>query len=138
MKLGKMSEAYEISIVERTVLLATFDVLGPVTGSCAFIVKESADAELLSGSPIPAGPISCAAGFMPEDAVQPVAVLRGYGGVGLALTIAVVRPPRVVAALGDAAVFTREHQAIRAVKQLRTSVYAFPITVAILDVSDNA
>ena len=61
--------------------LASGDVLWPVAGVCLLVVKEAADAELLGGGPVPAGPVAGARGLVAEDAVQPVAVLRALGRV---------------------------------------------------------
>ena len=61
--------------------LASGDVLWPVAGVCLLVVEEAADAELLGGGPVPAGPVAGARGLVAEDAVQPVAVLRALGRV---------------------------------------------------------
>ena len=61
--------------------LASGDVLWPVAGVCLLVVEEAADAELLGGRPVPAGPVAGARGLVAEDAVQPVAVLRALGRV---------------------------------------------------------
>jgi len=53
------------------------------------------------------------------------------GLTGLSLAIAVVCPPRVVASLGDTPMFARVNQTIRTVVQLRLTIHAFPITVAV-------
>ena len=58
-----------------TMLLAAGHVLGPVAGVGLLVVEEAADAKLLRGRPVPAGPVAGARRLMPEDAVQPVAVL---------------------------------------------------------------
>ena len=55
--------------------LASGNVLWPVAGVCLLVVEEAADAELLSGRPVPAGPVAGARGLVSKDAVQPVAVL---------------------------------------------------------------
>ena len=39
-------------------LLASGNILGPVTGVGLLVVEEASDAELLSGCPIPAGPVA--------------------------------------------------------------------------------
>ena len=41
-----------------TMFLAAGHVLGPVTGVGLLVVEEASDAELLSGCPIPAGPVA--------------------------------------------------------------------------------
>lgn len=56
-------------------LLATLDVLWPVANVSVFVVEESTDAKLLSGSSVPACPIPGAGCLMPKDSVKPVAVL---------------------------------------------------------------
>jgi len=50
---------------------------------------------------------------------------------GLGLALAVVRPPRVVAALGHSPVLARVHQPVRTVVQLRLPVHALPVPVAV-------
>ena len=55
--------------------LASGHVLRPVAGVCFLVVEEAADAELLGGRPVPAGPVPGARGLMSKDPVQPVAVL---------------------------------------------------------------
>lgn len=50
---------------------------------------------------------------------------------GLSFALAVVRPPRVVASLGDAPVFARINQTVRTVVQFRLTVHAFPVTIAV-------
>lgn len=76
---------------------------------------------------------------MPEDAVQPVAVLRADRGIYLDLRVlAVVRPPRVVAALSHASVLPSEHQAVRTVVLHRLAVVTLPVLVAVFVVADYA
>ena len=41
-----------------TVLLASYDVLWPVAGVCVLVVEQAADAELLGGGAVPAGPVA--------------------------------------------------------------------------------
>ena len=61
--------------------LASGDVLWPVAGVCLLVVEEAADAELLGGGPVPAGPVAGAGGLVTEYSVQPVTVLRALGGI---------------------------------------------------------
>ena len=61
--------------------LASGDVLWPVAGVCLLVVEEAADAELLGGGPVPAGPVAGAGGLVPEYSVEPVTVLRALGGI---------------------------------------------------------
>lgn len=118
-------------------LLASLDVFRPIAGPGSLVVEQTAYAELFSGSAVPAGPVPGARGLVSEDAVQPVAVLGRDRRVCLAFAVAVIRPPRVIAALGDAAMFAGEHEAIRTIEQLWSAVHALPITVAILDVAHH-
>lgn len=62
-------------------LLASTNVLGPVTGMGLLVVQKSSDTELLGGRPVPAGPVAGAGGLVAEDSVQPVAVFRRDGWV---------------------------------------------------------
>lgn len=62
-------------------LLATLNVLGPIAGVLLFVVEETADAELLGGSAVPAGPVADAGRFVAEDAVLPVARSRADGAI---------------------------------------------------------
>lgn len=57
-------------------LLTTIYIFRPIAAVGILIVQQTADAKLLRGGTIPAGPIACAGGLMPEDAVQPVAMFR--------------------------------------------------------------
>ena len=61
--------------IRLTVLLAAGNVLRPVASVSLLVVEQAANAELLGGGAVPAGPVTCAGGLVPEDAVQPVAVL---------------------------------------------------------------
>lgn len=90
-------------------LLATLDILRPVAGSCLLVVEKSADAELLGRRAVPACPVPRARGLVSEYAVEPVAVLGADRRVRLAFPVAVVRAPRIVAALGDAAMLPSEN-----------------------------
>ena len=66
---------------ELTMFLAAGHVLGPVTGVGLLVVEEASDAELLSGCPVPASPVTGARGLVTKDAVQPVAVLSALGRI---------------------------------------------------------
>lgn len=55
-------------------LLAIVYVFGPVARMGFFVVKKTTDAELFGGGAVPARPVSGAGGFMPEDAIQPLAM----------------------------------------------------------------
>lgn len=118
-------------------LLTSLDVFGPVAGPGSLVVEQATYAELFSGGAVPAGPVPGAGGLVPEDAVQPVAVLRRNRWVCLALTVAVVRPPWVIAALGDTTVFPGEHETVWTIEQLRAAVHAFPVTVAVLGIAHH-
>lgn len=52
--------------------------------------------------------------------------------------IAIIGSPWIVAAFGDAAMFASKHQTIRTVIQFRLIIYAFPISIAIRDIADDA
>lgn len=55
--------------------LAAIDILGPVARVGVLIVEQATDTELLCCRPVPARPVARARGLVPEDAVQPIAVL---------------------------------------------------------------
>lgn len=61
--------------------LATLDVLGPVAGVRVLVVQESANAQLLGGRTVPAGPVPGARSLVTEYAVQPVTVVSRYRAV---------------------------------------------------------
>lgn len=66
------------------------------------------------------------------DAIILSIIVGVVGGLtGLSFALAVVRPPRVVASLGDTPLLARVNQTIRTVVQLRLTIHAFPITVAV-------
>lgn len=56
---------------------------------------------------------------------------------GLGLSVAVVGPPGIVTALGDATVFPCEDEAVGAVVQLRLPVDTFPKTVTVRGVANH-
>lgn len=118
-------------------LLTSLDVFRPVAGSGPLVVKQTAYAELLGGGAVPASPVPGAGSLVTEDPVQPVAVLGRDRRVRLAFTVAIVRPPGIIAALGDAAMLAGEDETVRAVEQLRAAAHAFPVTIAILDVTHH-
>lgn len=62
-------------------LLASLDVLRPVTRVCVLVVQQSADAQLLGGGAVPARPVSRARRLVAEYSVQPVAMVPGYGSI---------------------------------------------------------
>lgn len=74
---------------------------------------------------------------MAKDSVQPVAVVGRDRRIRLAFAIAVVRTPRIVTALGDTAVLAGEHETVRTVEQLRATVHALPIAIAVLGVAHH-
>lgn len=118
-------------------LLTSLDVLGPVAGPGAFVVEQTAYAELLGGGAVPAGPVPGAGSLVAEDPVQPVAVVGRNGRIRLAFAVAVVRAPRVITALGDTAVLAGEHEPVRTVEQLRATVHALPVAIAVLGVAHH-
>ena len=61
--------------------LTSRHVLGPVTGVRLLVVEQPADAELLGGGAVPAGPVASAGRLVAEYSVQPVAVLRALRGI---------------------------------------------------------
>lgn len=58
-------------------LLASGNILGPVTGMSFLVVEETTDAKLLSSGSVPASPIASTASLMSEDTIKPIAVLSG-------------------------------------------------------------
>lgn len=121
-----------------TMLLTSLDVFGPVAGPGSLVVKQTAYAELLGGGAVPAGPVPGAGGFVAEDTVQPVAVLGRDRRISLAFAVTIVRPPRIIAALGDTAMLASKHETVRTIEQLRPTAHALPIAIAILDVAYHA
>lgn len=61
-------------VIAQRMLLTTIDIFRPIAAVGILIVQQAADAKLLRGGAIPAGPIACARCLMAEDAVQPVAM----------------------------------------------------------------
>jgi len=49
--------------------LTSLDILGPIAGPGPLVVKQTAYAELFSGSAVPASPVPGAGSLMSEDAV---------------------------------------------------------------------
>jgi len=96
--------------------LTSLDILGPVAGPGPLVVKQTAYAELFSSGAIPAGPVPGARGLVSEDAVQPIAVFGRDRWIRLAFTIAVVRPPWIIAALGNTAMFAGKHETVRTIE----------------------
>lgn len=118
-------------------LLTSLDVLGPIAGPGPFVVQQAAYAELLGGGAVPAGPVPGAGSLMAEDPVQPVAVLGRDRRIRLAFAVTIVRTPRIIAALGDTAVFAGEHETVRTVEQLRATIHALPVAIAVLDIAHH-
>lgn len=117
--------------------LATLDIFWPITGPRALIVQQSTNAKLLGSGSVPTGPVPRAGCLMPENAVEPVAVLCRDWWIGLSLAVTIVCSPWVVAALGDTTVLARKYQTVRAVKEFGTAVHALPVTIAVLGITDN-
>ena len=53
--------------------LASLDGLGPIASVFLFVVEQTTDTELFSGSRVPAGPVTDARRLVSEDTVLPVA-----------------------------------------------------------------
>jgi len=88
-------------------LLATSNILRPVTGMGLLIVEQTSDAELFRGGSIPAGPVSGARGLMTKYSIQPVAMLGALGWIRKILILAnVCVSPGVVAAISYSLIFT--------------------------------
>lgn len=62
-------------------LLAAVHIFGPIAAVRILVVQQSADAQLLGGRSVPAGPVARARSFMAENAVQPVTVFRWHRSV---------------------------------------------------------
>lgn len=120
-----------------TVLLASFNILGPVTAVCVFVVKQATDAKLLSGGSIPTCPVARAACLMAKDSIQPVAVLGGDRPVGQLLALAVVGSPGIVTSFGHSAMFTGKHQTVGTVVKLWYVVNALPVTITVLYITHH-
>lgn len=130
--------AVGVFITER-MLLTAINILGPVTGVSILVVQQTTDAELFSGSAVPAGPVASAGSFVPEDTVQPVAMLRANWRVYLDFRVfTIVGSPGIIAAVGDSSMFAREDQPVGAVVLLRLSIVALPVLVAVFVICDNS
>lgn len=97
-------------------LLTSLDVFGPVAGPGSLVIKQTAYAELFGGGAVPAGPVPGAGSLVAEDTVQPVAVLGRDRRISLTFAVTVVRPPRIIAALGDATMLASEHETVRTIE----------------------
>ncbi len=64
-----------------TMLLATSNILWPVTGVGLLVVQQATNTELFSGCSVPARPVPGAAGLVAENSVQPVTVLGALGRI---------------------------------------------------------
>jgi len=117
--------------------LASFNGFGPIASVFLFVVEQTADAELFDGSSVPAGPVADAGRFVAEDAVLPVARAAADGRVGKLFVLAQVAPPGIVAVLEESASTTGENQAIGTVKVLGFTIDAFPVTIAVSDISHD-
>ncbi|KZC09153.1 hypothetical protein WN55_00753, partial [Dufourea novaeangliae] len=132
-----VAESYHSSIL-LTMLLASFDVLRPVAGPGSLVVQKSTYAKLLGRSSVPAGPVPGAGRFVAEYTIKPVAMVRGNWRICLTFRVAIVRPPRIIATLRHAAMFSSEDQTIWTVKQLRAAIHAFPVTIAVFYVAHHS
>lgn len=117
--------------------LASFDVLRPIAGPGSLVVQKSTDAQLLGGGSVPAGPIPGARCLVAENTIKPVAMVGWNRWIGLTFSIAIVRSPGVVAALGYTAMFASENKTVWTVEQLWTSIHTLPITIAVLYVTHD-
>jgi hypothetical protein len=144
-------------VIELTVLLAALDIVWPVARVSLLAVKKTSDAKLLGGGSVPAGPVAGARGLVSENTIQPVAVLSGNGWIykkklalkkffshfevfltGELFAFAVVSSPGVVATLGYTTVLAGVDEAVGAVKELRLSTNALPVSVAVCLIRDDA
>ena len=110
-RLAQGNVSVRVVVAER-MLLAPFDVLWPIAGPGSLVVQKTADAKLLGGGAVPAGPVPGAGCLMAEDTVKPVAVVRWNRRIGLSFAIAVVGPPGVVAALCHSTVLPSENKTV--------------------------
>lgn len=123
-------------VVAERMFLAAINILRPVAGVGVLIVEQTSNAELFRGGSIPAGPVPGAGSLVPEDAVQPVAVLCPDGRIDLNLRVlAVVGPPRVVTPLRHSSVLASEDQAVGAVVLDGLSIVTLPVFIAVLVIS---
>jgi len=94
-------------IFAQRMFLAAGNILRPVTGVSLLVVEQSTDTELLSGGPVPAGPVAGAGGLVAEYSVQPVAVLRALRGIGKILVFTnICVSPGIVTPVSNALIFT--------------------------------
>jgi len=101
------------------------------------VVEKTADTKLLGSGTVPAGPVPSAGGLVAEDTVQSSAVISLDGRIGYLLAAAVVAPPRVVAALGDAPVLADEDEAVGAVVELGHVQHALPVAITVRGVPSH-
>jgi len=94
-------------IFTQRMFLAAGNILRPVAGVSLLVVEQAADAELLGGGSVPAGPVASAGGLVPENSVQPVTVLRALGGIGKILVFTNIGvSPGIVTPVSNALIFT--------------------------------
>jgi hypothetical protein len=74
-RFAERNVAIRVVFAQRMFLTSGY-VLRPVASVCFLVVKKAADTELFRCRSVPAGPVARTRRLVPEDAVQPVAVLR--------------------------------------------------------------
>jgi len=73
-----------------------------------------------------------------ENAIQPVAVLRALGWIGEVLIFTNIGvSPRIVASISNALVLSNPNQTVGTVVEFGVSCSAFPVAIAVLDISDH-
>lgn len=93
-------------------LLTSFHVLGPIARPCPLVVQKSTDAQLFRGGSVPTGPVSRARSLVAEYTIEPVAMLGRDRWISLPLSVAIVRPPGIVAAFGHASMLPSENKTV--------------------------
>lgn len=124
--------------IAKWVFLASVYIFRPVARVGVFVVQQTADAELLRRSSVPAGPVACARRLVSEDAVEPAAVFLPDRPVSLSFPLAVIGPPGVVASFSNTSVLSGVNQAVGTVVKFRLAVLAFPVAVAVCRVCSDS
>lgn len=111
-KLSKFLFNFLSSMDLLTMLLTSFHVLGPIARPCPLVVQKSTDAQLFRGGSVPTGPVPRAGSLVAEYTIEPVAMLGRDRWISLPLSVAIVRPPGIVAAFGHASMFPSENKTV--------------------------
>ena len=116
--------------------LAAFYILRPITRSWPLVIEQATYAKLFRCSSIPACPISGTTSLVSKNTIKPLTVFGLNWWIGLSFTVAIVGTPWIIATLGYASMLASKYKTVWTVEQFRSAVHAFPVTIAVIYVTN--